>query len=190
MIRSIRICVKYPNGKTKEILIGKEVEELVKKIRKLGDLGTDNFGRLLEALFKLTDAEVTESTDMVDETGTTRSIEAKRPVSAYLFNTTNSYECGSFIVIGTGTTPPTRGDYAPESEIDRRGADAQYIPEYGFVSVRASFTLAQDATISEVALVWKEGLRGYTFLFDRTVLDTPIDVTAGSTITVEYRIYI
>ena len=56
--------------------------------------------------------------------------------------------------------------------------------------MRASFTLAQDATISEVALVWKEGLRGYTFLFDRTVLDTPIDVTAGSTITVEYRIYI
>ena len=169
--------------------IGEELfEEFLRKKQELlkNDLGTDWFGRMMATLFKNDGKGVAPSFGFIDITGTSRGLSTKYGVSVNLFNNTGNTDCGCYIGIGTGTTPPKKQDYKLESEVARVAASAMYVDGGSVFSVSATFTLISDTQITEVGLFWKDGYYGYIFLLDRTLLDSPVMFPANTPMTVSY----
>jgi hypothetical protein len=169
--------------------IGEELfEEYLRRKQELlkNDLGTDWFGRLMAMLFRNDGRGAAASFGVVDVTGTSRTINVKGSITAIIFNTTANYDCGCYIGIGTGTTPPTKQDYKLASEVARVAASATYVDGSTSFSVSATFSLSSDTQITEVGLFWKEGYNNYIFLLDRTLLDPPVTFPADTPMVVSY----
>jgi hypothetical protein len=173
--------------------VGEELfEEYLRKKQELlkNDLGTDWFGRMM-ALFFRNDAKGAVPTfAVVDIGGASRTIYAKYSYGAisgygFLCNTTN-YDCGAYIGIGTGTTPPTKQDYRLASEVARAAAGATYADGGTSFSVSATFSLSTDTAITEVGLYYREGYSGYMWLLDRTLLSPPVTFPANTPMVVNY----
>jgi hypothetical protein len=169
--------------------IGEELfEEYLRRKRELlkNDLGTDWFGRLMATLFRNDAKAATPSFTVVDVTGTSRTIYAKYTPFAIVFNSTYNSDCGCYIGIGTGTTPPTKQDYKLANEVARVAAGATYADGGTSFSVSATFSLLSDTQITEVGLFWKEGYTSYIFLLDRTLLNPPVTFPADTPMVVNY----
>jgi hypothetical protein len=169
--------------------VGEELfEEYLRKRQELCpyDLGTDWFGRMMAALFKNDGRGAATSFSFVDVTGASRSKLAKSSSNVGLFNETYTYDCGSYIGIGTGTTSPTKQDYKLANEIVRTAAGATYADGSTSFSVSATFSLTSDTQITEVGLYWKEGVTGYIWLLDRTLLSPPVTFPANTPMVVNY----
>ena len=169
--------------------VGEELfEEYLRKKQELCpyDLGTDWFGRMMAALFKNDGAKSRTAFSFVDVTGTSRSRYVKYDIATGLFNDTNAYDCGAYIGIGTGTTPPSKQDYRLANEVARAAAGATYADGGTSFSVSATFSLSTDTQITEVGLYWKEGYTGYIWLLDRTLLSPPVTFPANTPMVVNY----
>jgi hypothetical protein len=169
--------------------VGEELfEEYLRKKKELypNDLGTNWFGRMMAALFKNDPKGTTPTFTVTDVTGASRSPRAKHFAGTPLFNDTSNYDCGSYIGVGTGTTPPTKTDYKLASEVARNPASATYTDGGDSFVVSATFSLASDTDIWEVGLYWKEGYNGYIWLLDRTVLSSSVRFPANTPMVVAY----
>jgi hypothetical protein len=169
--------------------IGEELfEEYLRKKQELlkNDLGTNWFGRMMALLFRNDGRNSSVSFTFVDVIGATRTIYTKYNIATTVFNSTANTDCGCYIGIGTGTTPPTKQDYRLASEVARAAAGATYVDGGTSFIVSATFSLPSDTQITEVGLFWKEGYSGYTFLLDRTLLDPPVTFPANTPMVVSY----
>jgi hypothetical protein len=170
--------------------VGEELfEEYLRKKKELypNDLGTDWFGRMMAALFRNSGKGVGESFTVTDVTGAVRSKTGKTVNCIDPFNNTYNYDCGAYIGVGTGTTPPTKTDYKLASEVARNPASATYTDGADSFVVSATFSLVSDTDIWEVGLYWKEGHYGYIWLLDRTVLSSSVRFPANTPMTVAYK---
>jgi len=131
------------------------------------------------------------SISFTDVTGTGRTqtiLLGARSTEAF---TTGCGDHYTYIGLGSGSTPASESDYKLESEITTIKADVVVNePDY---EVRASiaYTPTTDVTICEVGLyisVCDSGGILRRILVDRTVLEPCITVTAGSTISVLYKV--
>ena len=168
-------------------------EEYLRREEASRDYSTRWFIRLLYGLFKYTNKDAIEEVGITDTTGTAISIRTKYDTStAHFFNNTYFGDIGFYIGVGTGTTPPTRDDYKMERKIAEAYASASVNEDAGIITLTAGFTWTVDQTITEVGLEWLVNFsttspQNCRVLCDRTVLDTPITVPAGTTLTVVYR---
>lgn len=151
------------------------------------DLGTDWFGRMMATLFNNDAKGIENSYSFIDVTGANRSLKVKENVYAGYFNSINSYDCGAYIGVGTGTITPGKQDYKLVNEISRQSAQAKYTDGSSYFSIIASFTLATDTNITEVGLYWKEGGYGYYYLLDHTLLSSPVLFPANTPMIVTYN---
>lgn len=103
----------------------------------------------------------------------------------------------SGVIIGSGTTPPTPNDYKLENRITTTTSSSAIFTSTAddsgvtFTSVfTISNTHSEAITIAELGLYGGASKAGeaYAFLFDRTVLDTPITIEAGGVGQVTYTI--
>jgi len=161
-------------------------EEYLEKKKKLcpNDLGTNWFGRMMATIFRNSKATIYFS--VVDVTGSLRTIFERAAVAVALFNTTQNYDCGAYIGVGTGTASPTKTDYKLASEVSRLPAIASFADGVDVFTVSATFSLASDTDIYEVGLFWREGYYGYFWLLDRTVLSLPVRFPANTPMSVAY----
>jgi hypothetical protein len=150
------------------------------------DLGTDWFGRMLAALFRNDLKGATASFTVIDTGGASRTINAKLNLTSSIFNVTGNYDCGAYIGIGTSNIAPTKQDTALKAEVARNPASANYTDGGDSVTVQASFTLGSDTNIYEVGLYWREGVNGWIWLLDRTVLTSPVTFPANTPMIVAY----
>lgn len=135
----------------------------------------------------------------VDEKGTTRSLYS----GGFAFNMNNtistSQGIASYVRIGTGTTPPTPDDYnlsgTQITKISSTYTDQGTTVENGVATKTVIYTVTNtdttDITIGEIALF--SGMKYSSsstaaFMFDRTVLDTPVTIPAGGIGQVTYTI--
>jgi hypothetical protein len=167
-------------------------EEYLRREEASRDYSTRWFVRMLFYLFKYTTKSGTDQAPVTDTTGTARNIRMKYPTGDVIFNCTYSADVGFYIGVGTGTTPPTRDDYKMENKIAEGVASASVTEDAGIITLTAGFTWATDMTISEIGLEWYVNFSSASpyncrVLCDRTVLNTPITVPAGATLTVVYR---
>jgi len=186
VLRKIEIWQLEPRPR-KVASVGEELfEEYLEKKRRLlpNDLGTNWFGRMMATTFRNSKAVIYFT--VVDVTGASRSICERYGVGAALFNSNYNYDCGAYIGVGTGTTPPTRTDYKLESEVSRQPATAVFTDGADTFAVSATFSLASDADIWEIGLYWKEGTNGWVWLLDRTVLSSPVRFPANTPMSVAY----
>jgi hypothetical protein len=167
--------------------------------RDSNDFSTAWFIRILRALFEPLSTSGVSNASFTDTTGTARTQDFKKPM--YPSNSTapalsdflNTGYCYNrlWVSCGTGTTPPTRTDYKLESEVAEGVASLTVSEDIGIITVAGAFTFTADMVISEIGLKWEGVVSGYSLcgkvLLDRTVLDTPITVPAGTTLTVVYR---
>ena len=187
-MRKVEVWRMKPEPR-KVAAVGEELfDEYVRRRKELlkNDLGTNWFGRMMAALFKNDGKGVTSPFSVVDVTGATRTITAKCTQIVTVINTTSNYDCGSYIGVGTGTTPPTKTDYKLVNEVARHPASATFTDGSVTFTVSATFTLASDVNVTEVGLYWKEGYSGYIWLLDRTLLDAPVLFPANTPMTVAY----
>jgi hypothetical protein len=170
--------------------VGEELfEEYLRKKKELypNDLGTNWFGRMMAALFKNDPRGAAPAFTVTDVTGASRSPLAKRSTGYPLFNDTANHDCGSYIGVGTGTTPPTKTDIRLASEVARNPASATYTDGGDSFVVSATFSLTSDTDIWEVGLYWREGYSGYIWLLDRTVLSSSVRFPANTPMVVAYK---
>ncbi len=151
------------------------------------DLGTDWFGRMMASLFTHNDPNTWPAFDFIDQTGANRNRNSKGDINANIFNSTNNYDCGSIIAVGTSSVAPGKTDYKLGSEVARENASASYTDGADFFTVSATFTLDTSTDIWEVGLFWKDGQSAYVWLLDRTVLDTAVTFPAGTPMNVTYK---
>jgi hypothetical protein len=187
LLRKIEIWQLEPKPR-KVASVGEELfEEYLEKKKRLvpNDLGTNWFGRMMATIFRNSRAVIYFT--VVDVTGTSRSIFERTTVVANpLFNTVYNYDCGAYIGVGTGSTPPTKTDYKLVNEVSRQPAAASFTDGTDTFAVYAAFTLASDTDIYEVGLYWKEGYNGWVWLLDRTVLPSPVRFPANTAMSVAY----
>jgi hypothetical protein len=161
-------------------------EEYLEKKKKLypNDLGTNWFGRTMATFFRNSKGIIYFT--VVDVTGASRSIQERVTVATTLINSVSSSDCGTYIGIGTSSTPPTKTDYKLGSEVSRQPAIATFTDEANSFAVSSVFSLGSDTDIYEIGLYWKEGYTGYVWLLDRTVLPSPVTFPANTAMSVAY----
>ena len=159
-------------------------------VREKKDLSTRWYRRIFGHLFYYLEGSAEKTVSVTDRGGTARTIHVVDSDFGQLFQGC-TYGYGPKIAIGSGTTPPSIDDYTLESLISIAIASFQLNEDMGIVTISASFTPSEDITINEVGLFIRmtDGA-GHWFevLVDRTVLDTSIQVSAGQTATVAYKI--
>jgi hypothetical protein len=200
MVRALVLKVVDQNGEeVKRVEVDTDLLELVLKRKK--DLGTDWFGRILAGLF----SGVSVVKEVTDENGD-RSTRAFHIVSYggainrcadRIWDQWTEWHAPvyAWIAVGFGTTPPTRTDTKLEYELDRKPASTIYNDGTGLVIITAAFSFTEEKTISEIGLLLCPchegcGRSGVCVLADRTVLESPVVVSANQTLYVEYRIAI
>lgn len=111
------------------------------------------------------------------------------------------------IIVGSGTTPATEDDYCLENKISGlsgsvvsniTGFDTTGNNYYSILNITLTNNSASDVTVSEVGRIvnmYSAGSKGstsvsnrYAFLLERTVLDVPVTIEAGSSALIEYRV--
>jgi hypothetical protein len=190
----IELIVTDKNGRVIERrAINKDLfEEYLRREKANGDYSTRWFIRMLYSLLKFTSAGSSESAAVTDINGSAVSINMKLSTSPVIFNNTYGGSVGFYISVGTGTTPPTRSDYKLGNKIAEAYTAASADESTGIITLTAGFTWGTDQTITEIGLDWSVAYTSISpyncrVLCDRTVLDTPITVPAGATLTVVYR---
>lgn len=102
------------------------------------------------------------------------------------------YSSYGYILLGNGTTEPTREDYTMSGDILTTGKQQsasgtmEVMPD-GYKTTRYLFvnnTGTEDFTVNEIGWFCKKGL-----LMDRTLLETPLIIPAGQTGKISYTIY-
>lgn len=149
------------------------------------DYPTANFFKFLTALFNGAGKGSSVGISLIDTAGSTitRVIYINTTYYTSAFNNTYNGECIWLIGVGSGTTPPSSDDYELEALISKIQASAGQVGDSVYIS--ALFSFSTDTTVSEVGLYAR--FVGVDFLMDRTVLGTPITVSAGQTLSVAYR---
>lgn len=177
-----------------EIVVRDAQGNIIKKVTKVGDPPTKNFLVLFMFTFFERDApdQVLNNT-VVDVDGTTRTITN---------DVNDAHATGaeiSDIVIGNGTNPQYSIDkYKLDNEIARfsiQTIGAFYNSTHMWILFRAQWTNSYgDLNITEVGLIWDNynENNGYfhDFLVFYDVINPPITVPSGGSITISYYIYI
>ena len=177
-----------------EIVVRDSQGNIIKKVTKVGDPPVKNFLVLfMFAFFEETSPDQILNDTAVDVDGTTRTI-YKRVDYAHATH----YDI-SDIAIGNGTNPQYSIDkYKLDNEIARfdiQTFGAFYNSTHMWILFRAQWTNPYgDLNITEVGLIWDDYNYQATstgdFLIFYDVIDPPITVPAGGSITVTYYIYI
>jgi len=179
-------------GRTvKRIGINEEqFNEILKHKKESGDLGTNNFGRILQAIFKNTNEGAIERVTIITDNGIESIIAVKVAITGFLFGT-HSYDIGSKIRVGDSAMPPSREQYNLQGTILGESDVAVYWADGGdYVDITASFSWTEDKTIYEIGLFYKEGEDGYIIMLDRTVYPEGIFVPANQNLVITYRIMV
>lgn len=200
MVRALVVKVLDRDGREVEkVEVDADLLELVLKRKK--DLGTDFFGRILSSMFNGNPKMVT----VTDENNTNYNrafyIFAREHTDSHCYGnlgTGTSYygtQLFTWIAVGAGSTDPARNNIKLELELDREPASASYTDGTGVVVISAAFTFPDARSISEVGLLLCPsmggcGSSGNCVLADRTVLSTPVSVSPGQSLYIEYRIAI
>jgi hypothetical protein len=141
-------------------------------------------------------------TDLIDTSGTARSM-ALGAISSNcpLGGCASAGETGAGIVVGSSDTPVSIGQYALISQIGHGTGSGQL--QYGATTVETisknstwlfrvirafSNSSGSTVTVREIGLYAKLGSAGQTCMLARDVPASPINVPAGSTLTVRYII--
>jgi hypothetical protein len=181
------------------------VEKLSGKclIEKENDLVLRNFVRILYHLLANYEAPNAPGIAVTDVTGTSYSGGIYKDYAQYY----DKYELGWYsqgdigdvntgIVIGTGTTPPTRTDYALQNKIPHGTGTGQIyynrqsyelLTDYSFRLNREFTNAGSDLSVAEAGLQYNTYVGGsaHMYLLLRDTF-TPISVTAGNGIRVRY----
>ena len=187
-LRKIEIWQMEPVPR-KVASVGEDLFDMFIRLRQEevpNDLGTDWFGRMLAAIFK-NDIKLSQPTfTVIDTGGAGRTVFSKFNYTVSMFNSTNNYDCGAYIGVGTSSVTPTKQDVALKAEVARNPASTNYTDGGDRVTVQASFTFASDTDIYEVGLYWKQGYNSWVWLLDRTVLSSPVTFPANTAMLVAY----
>jgi hypothetical protein len=181
------------------------VEKLSGKclIEKDNDLVLRNLVRVLYGLFANYEVYSAPSITVVDTSGTARTgdvkgsssgTDARVPLGWYNQGDL-AYDLNG-IVIGTGTTPPSRTDYALQAKIPHGTGSGQIyynrqtyelLTDYSFRLNREFTNAGSDLSVAEAGLIYATGIGGalYNTLLIRDTF-TPVPVTAGNGIRVRY----
>jgi len=146
---------------------------------KSDQLFTENWARAFFAwLYNVPGAKVSvTATD-----GTTTAIDPYAPSSV---DPVNNAPVNAYIVIGSGAATFSRAAYRVQAEVARAEPSVQVYG--GGVSLSYTFTLGQDATITEAAVYAK--LRdGKEVMLLYYVFPQPVQVKAGTPFTVTFRV--
>jgi hypothetical protein len=181
------------------------VEKLSGKclIEKENDLVLRNLVRVLYHLMANYETPSAPSITVTDVNGAsysgTVSISTSSAYSKTVVGWGNQGDLGdanSGIVIGTGTTPPTRTDYALVSKILHGTGTGQIyynrqtyelLTDYSFRLTREFTNAGSDLSVAEAGLIYNTYISGngrYLMLLRDTF--TPVSVTAGNGIRVRY----
>jgi len=162
----------------------------------------DNFGKFLAGLISYVATGSKLAISLVDDGGVSQTIavHSSDPYAAtsVLFNFAKSVDVGGMMRIGSGTTPPARGDYkietpftvAPESDYFEAGT-ASYAA--GVITISAGITAGGSGTINETGFFGKMTDGGdYTvsrmIMLFHDAISPSVSFSAGDSITVEYSI--
>jgi len=160
--------------------------------------------------------------DIIDETGTTKTLTWNEPfksdecIPITVDETVEGRPKQSLIhwaykiAVGTSTIQPSINDYDLKEKVAETNAltitDLSELDSDAVFSIKASFTFATNVTISEVGLyglaleneyhalgadsIQVHSLVKRIFLVDRSLFDPPIEIRAGESLNIVYRIYI
>lgn len=157
---------------------------------------TANFTQFMY-VFLRGSASITDAIDVAGGGQHTLNAEAlsltvamKNAVSTEVKNTTN----GRCVAFGSGTTPATAHDYNLEAQITSgitvsnptSAVMNQTEDSYEFVATYGIYA-SRDTVISEIGLFISNN-GNFTYMLDRTVLETPIVIPAGQSKQVTYTI--
>ena len=104
-----------------------------------------------------------------------------------------SNDTTSGVVVGSGTTPPTAQDYKLENQITTVSGNVAYntTQDADGVTINSIITVTNtadtDITIGEVGL-YVNTSGNWTWMAERTVLETPVTIPAGGVGQVTYTI--
>ena len=198
MMRAVIAEVRDPE--TGKILLRRSVgEDLLERyimLKKQGDMGTNNLGRFLQALFTPKAKGATLAVTLYDTSNTARSISITNYHTYSMFNNTNYADLPVRIKCGTSNTPPSKTDYNLKGTIiGDTLASASWTDGRDSVDVVASFSWTEDKTVYEMGLFMTmcySTASPYTceIMLDRTVFPDGITVPAGKTLILIYRIVI
>jgi hypothetical protein len=173
-------------------------------LEKENDLVLRNLVRILYHLFANYETYSAPSITVTDVTGASYSgyIGTSGQISGYGKAAFSWYNLGAVandvagIVIGTGTTPPSRTDYALVSKIPHGTGSGQIyynqqtyelLSDYSFRLTREFTNAGSDLSVAEAGLIYNTYINStarYLLLLRDTF--TPISVTAGNGIRVRY----
>jgi hypothetical protein len=192
--------------KPKPIDITLRVEKLSGKclIEKENDLVLRNLVRILYHLFANYEANNAPSITVTDVSGSGRTGYVGTSVSGSRFSRAGLYwyNQGDIgvdtlgIVIGSGTTPPSRTDYALVSKISHGTGTGQIyynrqtyelLTDYSFRLNREFTNAGSDLSVAEAGLIYSTLINdtAYNILLLRDTF-TPVSVTTGNGIRVRY----
>jgi hypothetical protein len=199
-----RLELLKPKPKS-SINITLRIEKLSGKciLEKENDLVLRNLVRILYHLFANYEAMNAPSITTTDVNGTSYSGAINRDLSySYVKYQLGWYYQGDIgdantgIVIGTGTTPPSRTDYALQAKIPHGTGTGQIyyqrmtdelLTDYSFRLTREFTNAGSDLSVAEAGLQYVtlvgNSIRTYLLLRDTF---TPVSVTAGNGIRVRY----
>jgi hypothetical protein len=200
-----RLELVKPKPKSMEIVL--RIEKLSGKciLEKENDLVLRNLVRVLYHIFACySTSQDTPSITVTDVTGASYTGYVGSSVSGALYvkNSIGWVFMGDIgddttgIVIGTGTTPPSRTDYALVSKIPNGTGTGQIyhnrqtyelLTDYSFRLNREFTNAGSDLSVAEAGLIYKTSISGtlrYLLLLRDTF--TPVTVTAGNGIRVRY----
>jgi hypothetical protein len=199
-----RLELLKPKPKAMEIVL--RIEKLSGKciLEKENDLVLRNLVRVLYHLFANYETATAPYITVTDVTGASYSGYVGYSISQALYskNAVNWLTQGdigdatSGIVIGTGTTPPTRTDYALVAKIAHGTGTGQIyyqrqtyelLTDYSFRLNREFTNAGSDLSVAEAGLIYSTGISSsgrYLLLLRDTF--TPVSVTAGNGIRVRY----
>jgi hypothetical protein len=172
-------------------------------LEKDNDLVTRNLVRVLYHLIANYEAATAPSITVTDVTGASYSGSVSGASSAYQsknvvgwVNQGDLADVNSGIVIGTGTNPPSRTDYALQAKIPHGTGVGQIyynrqtyelLTDYSFRLTREFTNAGSDLSVAEAGLIYNTYISNtgrYLLLLRDTF--TPVSVTAGNGIRVRY----
>jgi len=168
---------------------------------KPNNLILDNFGSLLAALISTVAMDATKNVTLTDDGGNSRVLvtAAKLPSGSgsYYILYTEFFPVGGQLRVGSGTTPPDRGDdsittpftTAPESGYFDAGSGSYAA---GTVSISGAITAGGSGTVNEVGLFlflcFPTGPTQYKFMMFHDLISPGVSFTPGKIITASYSI--
>jgi hypothetical protein len=200
-----RLELLKPRPKNMDIVL--RVEKLSGKciLEKENDLVLRNLVRILYHLFANYETYTAPSITVTDVTGTTRTgyIGAGTAINSYAKYAFAWYNQGDVgvdahgIVIGSGTTPPTRTDYALVAKIAHGSGTGQIyynrqtyelLTDYSFRLNREFTNAGSDLSVAEAGLIYQLYVSSGTPCLILLLRDTftTISVTTGNGIRVRY----